>query len=256
MRTLRKVFDRLKAAGLKVKYAKCVWAAAECRVLGSIVGQDGIKPDPEKVSAIEALPIPRNIAELRSFLGATGWFHEHIPKYAAVSAPLRQLLKRAVAYKWTDECQEAFLALKAALQSDACLRMPDPTRPFILTTDWSKLAIGAVLSQLQPVEPHQVGNTDSPSCPEREYVIAYASKALTEAQSHYAPTEGECLALVWATKKFRHYLHGRRFLARTDHHAIRWLASARYDNSKLERWSMRLQGFDFTVDYIPGLYSR
>jgi hypothetical protein len=88
--------------------------------------------------------------------------------------------------------------------------------------------------------------------PEREYVLAYASRALTQAESNYSPTEGECLALVWAMKKFRQYLHGNKFFTRTDHAALQWLSTARFDNSKLERWAMRLQEFDFTVEYLPG----
>lgn len=76
--THRQIFERLKGSGLKVKFAKCVWAAAECRVLGSIVSEEGTRPDPDKVAAVQQLPVPRTMADIRSFLGATGYFHEHI----------------------------------------------------------------------------------------------------------------------------------------------------------------------------------
>jgi putative transposase len=76
-----------------------------------------------------------------------------------------------------------------------------------------------------------------------EYVIAYASRALTPAESNYAPTEGECLALVWATRKFRQFVHGQHFTVRTDHVALKWLSAARFENSKLERWHRRKPGF-------------
>jgi hypothetical protein len=244
--TLKRVFHRLQDAGLKVKFAKCVWAAAECKVLGSIVSENGILPDPDKVAAVNKLPVPRNVADVRSFLGATGYFHDHIPDYAFKSAPLRALLKKNTPFTWTDDCQQAFENLKEDLVSPRCLRMPDLTRPFVLTTDWSKVAIGAVLSQLQPV------HLDDPDSEEKEFVIAYASRGLTSAESNYAPTEGECLALVWATRKFRQFLHGRKFLMRTDHAALKWLSTARFDNSKLERWALRLQEFDFEIDYFPG----
>jgi hypothetical protein len=78
LHTLRQIFGRLKDSGLKVKFSKCVWAAAGCRVLGLIVSEAGIRPDPDKVSAVQQLPVPRTVADLRSFLGATGFFHEHI----------------------------------------------------------------------------------------------------------------------------------------------------------------------------------
>jgi hypothetical protein len=152
--SLTKVFSRLKDAGLKVKFAKCVWAAAECRVLGSVVNEHGIKPDPDKVAAVDQLPVPRNVADVRSFLGAAGYFHEHIPNFAATTAPLRALLKKGVKFEWSDDCQRAFETLKSQLVSSDCLRMPHLDQPFILTTDWSKVAVGAVLSQHQPVHPN------------------------------------------------------------------------------------------------------
>ena len=75
---------------------------------------------------------------------------------------------------------------------------------------------------------------------------------MTSAESHYAPTEGECFALVWATRKFRQDLHGQRILIHTDHAALKLLQSARFENSKLERWAVRLQEFDYEVEYLPG----
>ena len=115
-----------------------------------------------------------------------------------------------------------------------------------MITDRSEVAVGAVLSQHQPIDP------DDPQSEEKQFVIAFASRGLTPAESNYAPTEGECLALVWATRKFRQFLHGYRFLIRTDHAALKWLATARFENSKLERWALRLQEFDFEVEYLPG----
>lgn len=244
--TLEQVFARAADAGLKFKFSKCVWAAAECRVLGSIVNEQGIAPDPEKTEAIQQLPVPRNTADVRSFLGATGYFHAHIKDFAHKSDPLRRLLKKETAFNWTADCQAAFETLKQDLVSDSVLRMPDVSQPFVLTTDWSKAAIGAVLSQFQPEDPA------NPASPQKEFVIAYASRALSPAESNYAPTEGECLALVWATRKFRQFLHGQAFTARTDHAALKWLTTARFENSKLERWAMRLQEFTFEVEYLPG----
>jgi hypothetical protein len=92
--TLTQVFDLLKDSGLKVKFAKCVWAAAECRVLGSVVNERSIKPDPDKVAAVQQSPVSRNVADVRSCLGAAGYFHEHIHNFAASTDPLRALLKK------------------------------------------------------------------------------------------------------------------------------------------------------------------
>ena len=164
--SLREVFVRLRDAGLKVKFAKCVWAAAECRVLGSVFNQQGIKPDPDKVEAVNQLPVPRNVADMRSFLGAAGYFHEHIPNFAATTAPLRTLLTKGVKFEWADACQHAFTTLKQQLVFSDCLRMPHLDKPFILNTDWLKDAAGAVLSQ------HQLVNAEVKESPFREYVTA------------------------------------------------------------------------------------
>ena len=81
-------------SGLKVKFSECVWAADECRVLGSILSEEGLRPNPVKVSAVHQLPVPRNVADIRSFLDATGYFHENIKDYAAKPARLPALLKK------------------------------------------------------------------------------------------------------------------------------------------------------------------
>ena len=82
--------------------------------------------------------------------------------------------------------------------------------------------------------------------------VTFASRILTSAERNYAPTEGECLAVVWAVKKFRHYLHGRPFEIQTDHQALKWLQEARFTNSKLERWALALQEHDYKIDYRRG----
>jgi hypothetical protein len=152
----------------------------------------------------------KNVADLHRFLGAAGYFHEQLPRFAATTAPLRALLKKGVKFDWTETCQTAFETLKAQLVSSDCLRMPQLNKPFILTTDRSKVAVGAVLSQKQPIGP------DDAISEMREFVIAYASRALTPAESDYAITEGECLALVWATRKFWQFVHSQHFTVRTD----------------------------------------
>jgi hypothetical protein len=110
--TITQVFERLQDSGFKVKFAKCVWVAAESRVLGSVVNERerGIKPDPDKVAAVQQLPVPRNVADVRSFLGAAGYFHEHLPNFAATTAPLRALLKKGHKFDWTKACQQALEA--------------------------------------------------------------------------------------------------------------------------------------------------
>ena len=239
LRHLELVLQALRTANLKVKLGKCSFGAKSIRCLGFIVDEHGKHVDPEKVSAILDLAPPTTASAVKSFLGMVGFYRPFIPKFTDLAAPLQDVTKAGVRFVWSAECQASFDALKSAVTSAPCLAYPDFSRPFILTTDWSKQAIGAVLSQWD-------------SEYEAERPIAFASRRLTVAESHYCPTEGECLALVWAVHKYRPYLHGQFFYAHTDHRALEWLDTKRFANSKLERWSMKLQEFSFEVRYKRG----
>ncbi|GFX10731.1 transposon Tf2-9 polyprotein [Trichonephila clavipes] len=118
------------------------------------------------------------------------------------------LLKSGVEFHWGSEEVEAFHSLKKALTSDPVLGMYDERASTEIHTDASGYGIGAVLVQIQ-------NNV--------EKVIAYASRTLTKAEKNYSTTERECLAIVWATNKFRPYIFGKHFTVVTDHHSLCWL---------------------------------
>ncbi len=232
---------RLAEAGMKCKLSKCSFGGDSVKCLGHMVNAEGVTIDDDKVQAVKDLPVPTDVTGIRSFMGMLNYFRQFIPDFAAKSEPLNRLTRKGVEWEWTDDCQTAYERLKEALCEKPCLAMPNfnPGHPtFVLHTDWSKTAIGAVLLQ---DDEHGV-----------EHPIAYASRILTQAERNYAPTEGECLAVVWAVKKFRHYLHGRPFQILTDHHALKWLQEARFSNSKLERWALALQEHDYEIDYQKG----
>jgi hypothetical protein len=235
------VFGKLSANGIKLKLPKCIFRAPHIKALGHIVGNGEMRPDPEKVKAIIALPVPRDVHMVRSVLGAYGYYRGYVENFALKTAPMTYLTKKSSQGKWywTPLCQKAYDELKSALTSQPILKIPRFDLVFIVTIDWSKLAIGAVLSQF---DPHT--NFDHP--------VAYASRLLSAAEQYYSPTEGECLALVWAVRKYRIYLGGRRFIVYTDHSALQWLNSKRHENSKLERWALALQGFDYEIRYKRG----
>ena len=148
--------------------------------LGHLVSAKGISPVMDKVAAILELKPPANVKAMRMFLGMMEQHRKYIPRYALWAAPLNLMLRRNVAFVWTEEAMSSFEALKEALCSAPVLALPDWELPFILTTDWSRVAIGAVLSQEQP----STGE---------EHPIAFASRTLTAAEQNYAATEGECL---------------------------------------------------------------
>jgi hypothetical protein len=239
LHALRQVFERTREYGLTMNPLKCRFCVEEVVCLGHLVSAQGIRPVFDKLEAVKALPLPQNVKGLRRFLGMMEQYRKYIQGYAAIAAPLHLMLRHSVAFQWSHDALVAFQALKDALCDAPVLALPNWEAPFILTTDWSRVAVGAVLSQ--------VDNATG-----EEHPNAFASRTLTPAERNYAATEGECLAVKWATEKFFYYLHGRRFKLRTDHSALQWLDSARFTNAKLERWALHLQEFDFEVEYIKG----
>ena len=235
---LSRMLGRLMDAGLKIKPAKTRLFQRQVEYLGHIVDEHGIHTDPKKIEAIMKISTPDDVKPLRSFLGLTGYYRKFIPNYGGITQPLCKLLKKKVDYIWTEECEQAFLILKQALCDNTVLAYPDYSRPFILDTDASYLACGAVLGQLDD-------NGD-------ERPVSYYSFALNNAQKNYGVTKLEMLALVSAIRHFRCYLYGAKFLCRTDHHSLIWLKSMKHPQGILARWLETLANYDFEVKHRPG----
>ncbi|GFU82592.1 hypothetical protein TNCV_685681 [Trichonephila clavipes] len=160
-----------------------------------------------------------------------------IKGFCYLAEPLQSLLKSGVEFHWGPEEVEAFHSLKKALTSDPVLGMYDERASTEIHTDASGYGIGAVLVQIQ-------NNV--------EKVIAYASRTLTKAEKNYSTTERECLAIVWATNKFRPYIFGKHFTVVTDHHSLCWLMNLKDPSGRLARWALRLQEHVFEVKYKTG----
>ncbi|XP_076271644.1 uncharacterized protein LOC143203410, partial [Rhynchophorus ferrugineus] len=237
LESLRKVFDRLTSYNLKIQLDKSEFLKKSVEFLGHVITPEGIKPNPKKVSAIKNFEIPKTPKEIKSFLGLIGYYRKFIKNFAKITKPLRQCLKKNSKVNHDRAFIEAFETCKNILMNDPILQHPDFQKPFILTTDASNFAIGAVLSQ------GTIGN-DLP--------IAYASRTLSTTECNYSTIEKELLAIVWATKYFRPYLFGRKFSIVTDHKPLQWLFSIKEPNSKLVRWRLKLQEFDFTIHYKKG----
>jgi hypothetical protein len=227
--------------GLRAKPSKCKFACACISYLGHVIDANGVHVDPEKVSGIAKYPVPTRVNELRSFLGLIGYYRNYIPKFSIIAAPLTQLFKKDIQWKWTNEHQNAFEQLRTVLLTAPVLVQPDFEQKFVLQTDASKLGVSAILTQI---------DTDN-----REHIIAAISRTLHDAETRYASTELECLAVVWAVKKFSHYLQGKHFTIQTDHSALKQvLKKGTKDkmNDRLEKMSLKMATFDFDVVYRVG----
>jgi len=186
---------------------------------------------------VQNFPIPRSVKDVRSFLGLASFYRRLVPQFADIAKALTQVTKKDKIWEWNQECQESFDKLKSKLSSTPVLVFPDFNVPFILTTDASTIGLGAVLSQVQE-------GIEKP--------ISFASRQLNKAERAYSALELETLAVVWATKYFRCYLYGKKFLVRTDHAALKFLRNFADSNCRLMRWSLRLSEFDFEIEHVPG----
>jgi hypothetical protein len=240
---LAAVFDRLRTANLKLHPGKCVFAQQRCKFLGHIISSEGITPNPEKVRAIADFPRPTDVKKVRQFLGVTSFFRRHIPDYAKKARDLHQLLKKEQPFIWTAKTEDSFVALKQTLLHAPVLKSPDFTREFIITTDASSFALGAVLTQQFP---NQNGTVD-------EFPIAFASRALRPNELNYTVSEKELLAVMFAIQQFDCYVQSKHFTIRCDHRPLQFILSNKTSkNARLERWSILLQAYNFTTEYREG----
>jgi hypothetical protein len=240
---VRQTLSVLSRHGVKLKLSKCQFGMNRIRYLGHVLDGEGVHVDPEYIRAVMEMPDPTNVSELRTFLGMAGYYRGFIPAYAKMAQPLYELMKKAVTWRWDDAEKQATSQLKQALTSAPVLLMPDYSKPFIIQTDASTHGIGAVLSQR--VKDETTGT-------EVERPIAYVSRSLKPAETRYAATHLEMLAVMYGINKFRHYVGGSRFLLQTDHRALEGIMKSKDLQGRMARWVTTLQEYDFALQYRKG----
>ena len=259
---LFKALDRLRSFGLKVDPKKCVFFVKRVKHLGHIVSSDGIRPDPEKTSALTTWPRPTTLRELKSFLGFAGYYRRFVKDFSKIMRPLNKLcegyippktvkkmtvkpkasilnMSSRIDRKWDNDCQVAFDIIKERLTSPPVLGYANLEEPFVLHTDASLTGLGACLYQIQDGDMR---------------VIAYASRGLNRSEMNYPAHKREFLALKWAvTDKFKDYLLASKFTVITDNNPLTYvLKSAKLDATGY-RWLAGLSIFDFEIKYRRGI---
>lgn len=235
---LEMLFSKLREHNLKLAPKKCNFLMSKMTFLGYQISDQGIEPDPAKTSAMIKFPQPKNVKAIKSFMGMINYYSRHIPKLAEKAKPMYQLLKKGSKFIWTPECTKAFEYFKTCLTSPPLLKFPDFQEPFYLTTDASKTAISAILSQ------RYSGDL---------LPVAYASRTLSDPETRYASSETECLAVVWGINYFKTYLKSSsKFTVFSDCQALKWLQQVKSPNSRLLRWKLELQSYDYEIRHIKG----
>ena len=235
---LEEIFSRLRDAGLKIKVSKSKVMQREVEFLGHVVSSEGVKMDPGKVSAILNMTEPGNAKEVRAVMGMFSYYRQYIPNLSTLAAPLFELMKKNARFDFNHKCRVAFQLLKDEVASDRIMAYPNPERPYILDTDCSGVGMGAVLSQ--------VNESDE------ERPVAFYSRTLSPAERKYSVTKMEMCAMVAGIRHFHHYLLGRRFTVRVDHHSLIWLRNTKAPTGILARWLETLASFEFDVVHRAG----
>ncbi len=235
---LDQVLKTFAGAGLTLKESKCHFGKSTLNLLGYEISKAGISAQPAKTRAIAELSAPRNVSELRSFLGMASYYRQLVEGFAKIAQPLYRLTSKSVSWTWGSAENQAFTNLKNALVSSTVMAYPNTSQPYILYTDASEFAIGAILCQ-----------EDDEGV---ERPIQYLSQQLTPTQRKYAVIEKEAFAVVYALKKLRPYLLGSDCTVYTDHKPLLSFFVGEVANTKIQRWAILLAEFGARIRYRPG----
>ncbi|XP_038999487.1 uncharacterized protein LOC120125050, partial [Hibiscus syriacus] len=232
---LRKLFQRLKKCQLKLNPNKCTFGVTSGKLLGFVVSRKGIEIDPDKVKAIQDLPAPRTQKEVRGFLGRLNYIARFISQLTERCDPIFRLLRKNDSGEWSEDCREAFEAVKRYLSNTPILAPPIPGKPLILYLSVYDNSMGCVLGQHDQTE-------------KRERAIYYLSKKFTECEARYSPIEKLCCALVWATRRLRQYMlyHTTWLISKLD--PLKYLMGVPALSGRLARWQILLSEFD--IQYV------
>ena len=220
---------------MKLSPKKCKFRLNQVSYVGHQFTNGGLKPDEAKVAAIKEMRTPDEPEALRRFLGMINYLHKFISNFSEKTAPLRELLRNDVHWGWEPAQQQAFNTLKADISQPPVLRYFDPSKPVTLSVDASKSGLGA-------------------ACLQDGYPVAYASRALTEAETRYAQIEKELLSATFACRKFHDFIYGRQATIETDHKPLTAIVNKPLHSApaRLQHMLLQLQKYDLKFVYKKG----
>uniref|UniRef100_A0A8C6P7M8 Gypsy retrotransposon integrase-like protein 1 n=3 Tax=Nothobranchius furzeri TaxID=105023 RepID=A0A8C6P7M8_NOTFU len=238
---VRSVLQRLLENRLYVKAEKCVFHVSTVKFLGFVIESGRLRADPEKVQAVTEWPTPSSRKQLQRFLGFANFYRRFIRNFSQTAIPLTNLTSTNRPFVWSTEAEAAFQKLKKLFTNAPVLHRPDPQLQFTLEVDASDTGVGAVLSQVSPLD-------------HRLHPCAFFSRRLTPTESRYDVGDRELLAVKLAIEEWRHWLEGAEipFIIWTDHKNLVYLREAKRLNPRQYRWSLFFSRFNFQISYRPG----
>ena len=240
------VLRKLRAGALYASPKKCAFFVKEVEYLGFLIGENGVRMDPQRVAAIADWPAPRNFKEVQIFLGFVNFYRRFIAGFSHIARPLSGLLKGSKdgktfgTWKWGPDQETAFRWLRECFTQAPLLRHFEPGHPLLMETDASAFAVAAVLSQLK-----EDGQW---------YPISFWSRKLIAAETNYKVYDQELLAIVKAFAHWRPYLAGAAHPTRvlTDHANLRGFLKAQKLSTRQVGWLEELAEYDFVIHYRQG----
>ena len=230
---LKIVLTILKEKQLYAKLSKCEFWLDQVAFLGHIISGQGISVDPAKVEAVLKWQPPRNVSEIRSFLGLVGYYRRFIEGFSSIARPITQLLRKDVKFRWSPDCEAAFELLKKKVTEAPVLTLPDESGEYDVYTDASLRGLGCVLMQ-------------------HGKVIAFASRQLKPNEVNYPTHDLEMAAVVHALKIWRHYLYGAQCRIFSDHKNLKCLYKSNLMSGRQRRWLELMQDYDTNIEYVEG----
>ncbi|XP_057247675.1 uncharacterized protein LOC130589979 [Beta vulgaris subsp. vulgaris] len=194
---------------------------------------EGVSVDPSKIQAVFEWSTPKNVTEVRSFLGLAGYYRRFVKYFSKIARPLTNLMKKSTKYEWNDECEKAFQTLKERLTTALVLTLPDGDQRYEVYTDASRSGLGCVLMQ-------------------NRKVVAYASRQLKVHEMNYPTHDLEWAAVIFALKIWRHYLLGTSFRIFSDHKSLKYIFTQKELNMRQRRWLELIKDYDMEIQYHEG----
>lgn len=235
---LSRLFEAISTEGFRLKFSKCNFAKNHANYLGHRIENNSVKPLKDYLTAVKNFPAPETRKNIRQFLGKINFHHKFIPHIAIILDPLHNLLRKEVAFNWSEACQEAFDKIKTLMCSEPVLKIFDPEAPIDIYTDASIKGVGAVLKQND-----ENGNSKP---------VAYFSKKLTEAQKKRKAIYLECLAIKEAVKYWQHWLMGKEFTIYSDHKPLEHMNIKARTDEELGDLTYYLSQYNLKIKYNPG----
>ena len=232
---LLKVLKRAREQNIKFNPSKIQFKKSEVFYMGNVLTEHGVRPDRVKVTAIVNMPEPQSKEDVRRLIGMLNYLSPYIPNMSAVTAPVRDLLKKETQFSWLPEDERAFQTVKQILSAEPLLKLYDESKKVTIQCDASSKGLGPCL--MQEGKP-----------------IAYASRSLTETEQRWFQIEKELLAIVFAAERFHQYIYGKEVEVESDHKPLETILKKSIENAspRIQLMLLRLLRYKLDVKYVLG----